>query len=410
MTHWNQYRFVEGGICVTNGFEAAGIHCGILDNSAKMDLALVRAPKPCRIAACYTRNKLKGSAVVFNKRNLTENLAQAIVVNSGNANTGNIDGEQKARQMCELTAQALNLPSSQVIISSTGVIGVPLPIEPIAAHLEELAQKLSRDGHTDAATAIQTTDTVIKEVAVEFQIDGKTCHIGGMAKGSGMIHPNMATMLCFLSTDVDIEQPFLQQALSYVTDRTFNMVSIDGDTSTNDMVAILSSGSAGNPTINDQNGAYQIFVNALYAVLREVARKLAADGEGSTKLIECTVTHAASEKLAQSVAKSIITSNLFKAAVFGEDANWGRILCAIGYAEGDFDINKISVKLAAKTKDVLVCKNGRGVDFSEDQLNFILRGDEVRVLVNMHDGDAEATAWGCDLTYDYVKINGEYRT
>lgn len=409
-THFNKYKEVPGGICVVDGFTAAGIHCGIRKNKSKKDLALIYSDKPCATAAVYTQNKVKGAPIAVNKRHLVDGISQAIICNSGNANTCNADGEEKAEQMAQLTGKALGLKPEDVIVCSTGVIGLVLPIEPIADHIDEIAAKLSKDGNTDAANAIMTTDTIEKEVSIEFELGGKPCHIGGMAKGSGMIHPNMATMLSFLSTDVNIDQKLLKKALKFVVDHTFNMISIDGDTSTNDTVTLMSNCTAGNELIEQEDESYNTFTSALYVVMKKLCKMLAKDGEGATKLIECEVLNAKTEKIAQSVAKAVITSSLFKAAVFGADANWGRILCAIGYAEGDFDIDKVSVRIASKTKDTLVCKNGMGVDFSEEKAQFILFGDEIKIVVDMHDGEYGATAWGCDLTYDYVKINGEYRT
>lgn len=409
-THFEEYKVIDGGICAAEGFSAAGIHCGIRKNKNKLDLAMVYSDVPCKAAGFYTQNKVKGAPIAIDKKNLANGIAQGIIVNSGNANTCNIDGEEKAEAMCALAAKAMKISTDDMIVSSTGVIGEVLPIEPIQEHIYDLAKKLSSKGHTDAACAIMTTDTSPKEFAISFKIGDVDCVIGGMAKGSGMIHPNMATMLCFLSSNINVSVEMLQKALKYVTDRTFNMISVDGDTSTNDTVTLMCNAKAGNPEITCEDETYETFVSALYVVLRKLSRDLAADGEGATKLIECTVKNAPTEHIAQSIAKSVITSTLFKSAIFGQDANWGRILCAIGYAEGDFDINKISVKLASKTKSVLVCKNGRGVDFSEDQANFILTGDEVRVIINMHDGENSAMAWGCDMTYEYVKINAEYRS
>jgi glutamate N-acetyltransferase / amino-acid N-acetyltransferase len=408
--HFNKYKEVPGGICVVDGFTAAGIHCGIRKNKSKKDLALIYSDKPCVTAAVYTQNKVKGAPIAVNKRHLVDGISQAIICNSGNANTCNADGEEKAEQMAQITGKALGLKPEDVIVCSTGVIGLVLPIESIADHIDEIAAKLSKDGNTDAANAIMTTDTIEKEVSIEFELGGKPCHIGGMAKGSGMIHPNMATMLSFLSTDVNIDQKLLKKALKFVVDHTFNMISIDGDTSTNDTVTLMSNCTAGNELIEQEDESYNTFTSALYVVMEKLCKMLAKDGEGATKLIECEVLNAKTEKIAQSVAKAVITSSLFKAAVFGADANWGRILCAIGYAEGDFDIDKVSVRIASKTKDTLVCKNGMGVDFSEEKAQFILFGDEIKIVVDMHDGEYSATAWGCDLTYDYVKINGEYRT
>ena len=405
------FDFVEKGICAPKGFQASGVHCGIRKNKSKKDLALIYSDVLCNAAAVYTLNKVKGAPIAVTKENLKNGKAQAVIINSGNANTCNADGEEKARMMCDLTAAALKIDSKDVIVGSTGVIGQVLPIEPIQEHMAELAEALSCDGSADAADAILTTDTVRKELAVEFTLGGKTCHIGGIAKGSGMIHPNMATMLCFMTTDVAIDQELLQQTLSAVVDETFNMVSIDGDTSTNDTCAIMASGLAGNQEIvSADTEEYKVFADALYVILMNLSRQIAGDGEGATKLLECTVNGAVDLKNAKIVAKSVITSNLFKCAMFGEDANWGRILCAIGYSEADLDIHGVEVILASKAGKITVCENGAGVDFSEEKASSILKEDEIKIIVNLKDGDAKAVAWGCDLTYDYVKINGDYRT
>ncbi len=405
------FDFVEKGICAPKGFQASGVHCGIRKNKSKKDLALIYSDVLCNAAAVYTLNKVKGAPIAVTKENLKNGKAQAVIINSGNANTCNADGEEKARMMCVLTAAALKIDSKDVIVGSTGVIGQVLPIEPIQEHMAELAEALSCDGSVDAADAILTTDTVRKELAVEFTLGGKTCHIGGIAKGSGMIHPNMATMLCFMTTDVAIDQELLQQTLSAVVDETFNMVSIDGDTSTNDTCAIMASGLAGNQEIvSADTEEYKVFADALYVILMNLSRQIAGDGEGATKLLECTVNGAVDLKNAKIVAKSVITSNLFKCAMFGEDANWGRVLCAIGYSEADLDIHGVEVILASKAGKITVCENGAGVDFSEEKASSILKEDEIKIIVNLKDGDAKAVAWGCDLTYDYVKINGDYRT
>lgn len=410
--NWDFHDFLpaDGGVCAADGFTAGGIRCGIRPNHTKYDLAMIYSDCECTAAAVYTQNKVFGAPIQVTRAHLSSGQARAVIVNSGNANTGNPDGVEKAEAMCRLAAEQLHISPDQVIVASTGVIGQVLAIEPIADHIGELAAKLSKDGGADAAAAIMTTDTRKKEIAVRFRLGGKECVIGGMAKGSGMIHPNMATMLCFLTTDAAISAEMLDKALHMANEKSFNMVSIDGDTSTNDMVCIMASGCAGNSRIETENEDFATFTGTLFAVMRNLAKMVAADGEGATKLIECTVSHAPSEKIAKDVAKSVITSSLVKTAIFGADANWGRILCAIGYAEGNFDIHKIDIRLASKTKNVLVCKNGVGVDFSEEQANIILWGDEVKILVDMRDGECEATAWGCDLTYDYVKINGDYRT
>lgn len=404
------FDFVDGGICAPAGFQAAGIHCGIRKNKDKRDLALIYSEDICTAAAIYTQNKVKGAPIAVTKKNIKNGKAQAIIVNSGNANTCNADGEQKAQMMCDLTAKALGINQQDVIVASTGVIGQVLDIEPIQDGMPQLVSELSDGGSNNAAEAIMTTDTVKKEIAVEFHMGDAICKIAGIAKGSGMIHPNMATMLCFITTDVAIEAELLQSALKKVADDTFNMVSIDGDTSTNDMACVLASGKAGNPLIDKQDTDYEIFINALYVVLMNLSREIAADGEGATKLLECHVTGADDEQTAKKVAKSVITSSLFKSAMFGADANWGRILCAIGYADAEFNIDEVSVQLASAKGCIRVCEYGAGVDFSEETAKEILLEDEIKIIVSLGKGKYSAVAWGCDLTYDYVKINGDYRT
>ncbi len=409
--NYKGFEACEGGVCAAKGFKASGIHCGIRKNKDKKDLALIYSEKICSAAAVYTQNKVKGAPLIVTKRNLENGKAQAVICNSGNANTCNADGEQKAITMCKLTASALGIKASDVVVASTGVIGQILPIEPIADNMNKLAKALCENGNLDAAEAIMTTDTVKKEFAVEFKLGDTVCKLGGMAKGSGMIHPNMATMLCFLTTDVDISDKLLAKALKAVVDDTFNMVSVDGDTSTNDNCVILASGLSGNKHISEPDSEdYKTFVNALYVVLMNLSRMIAADGEGATKLLECVVTGACDVKNAKTVAKSVITSSLFKCAMFGKDANWGRILCAIGYSEAKLNINGVEVILSSKAGSVQVCKDGFGVEFSEEKALKILSEDEIKIIVNLSDGDAKAVAWGCDLTYDYVKINGDYRT
>lgn len=406
-----ELKKINGGICAPLGFTAAGVHCGIKPNNPKKDLALIYSRVPCKAAAVYTTNKVKGAPITVTKAHLENGYAQAVIVNSGNANTCNADGVQKAEQMCDLAAKALGISSEDVIVASTGVIGQTLPIEPIASHAQELADALSADGSKDAAQAIMTTDTRIKEIAVEFSVDGTTCHVAGISKGSGMIHPNMATMLGFLTTDVKIKKSLLKQALSDVVKDTFNMVSVDGDTSTNDMVSIMASGLAENEKIKEQDSkGYQAFYQALMEVCTYLARIMAKDGEGATKLIECKVHGAQSEEQAKIVAKSIVMSNLTKAAVFGADANWGRVLCAIGYAQTDVDVQKVDVTFCSKAGEIPVCKNGAGIAFDEELAKKILLEDEIVIDVNLNSGTYKKTAYGCDLTYDYVKINGDYRT
>ncbi|MDE5854875.1 MAG: bifunctional glutamate N-acetyltransferase/amino-acid acetyltransferase ArgJ [Ruminococcus sp.] len=422
-------KFIDGGVCASKGFRANGIQCGLAHkpltdtekNSAesnnalpsakkKNDLALIVADKDCTAAAVYTTNKVKGAPIIVTKKHLENGIARAVIVNSVNANTCNPDGIEKANKMCELTANQLSIDVNDVIVASTGVIGQILPIEPIANGMQELADGLACDGNKRALEAIMTTDTKPKEIALEFKAGGKTCTIGGMLKGSGMIHPNMATTLTFITTDTDISAELLQRALSDTVKVTLNRASVDGDTSTNDMVCVMASGSAGNKPITHENEDFEAFENALYNIMMNLARMMAGDGEGATKLIECVVSGAETEKIAETVAKSVITSSLFKTAMFGEDANWGRILCAIGYADADFDVNKVDVKISSKNGCIHVCENGAGVDFSEETAKKVLSEDEIQIIISLGNGAGSAVAWGCDLTYDYVKINGDYRS
>ena len=405
-----QIQQLAGSICAPQGFLAGGIHCGIRKNVNKKDLALIYSTTLCNAAAVYTQNKVFGAPIVVTRKNIADGTAKAVICNSGNANTCNADGIIKAESMCKMLANALNINEQDVIIASTGVIGQPLNLEPIEKGIAALAGTLSSEGAHDAAEAIMTTDLAAKECAVCLPIGGKTVCIGGIAKGSGMIHPNMATMLCFLTTDAAISVPMLQTALKKSVQSTFNMLSIDRDTSTNDMASIMANGLAGNLPIEGPGEALDLFIAALTFVLTDLTRKIAADGEGATKLLECSVTGAPDESTAKIVAKSVITSNLVKAAMFGEDANWGRILCAIGYADADFSIDTIDVSLSSPAGKLQVCKNGFGVDFSEETASLLLAEKEISMLVDMNQGNASATAWGCDLTYDYVKINGDYRT
>ncbi len=412
MEQFEGYQYVDGGVCAAKGFQANGLNCGLNSDKNKNDLALVVSDAMCNAAAVYTTNKVKGAPILVTKRHLeaTGGKAKAVIANSKNANTCNADGEEKARRMAELAAAQLNIAPEEVIVASTGVIGQILPIEPIASHIEALAKGLSYDGNDKATNAIMTTDTVPKQVAVTFDMDGITCTLGGMAKGSGMIHPNMATTLNFVTTDVAISTALMQKALSEVTKITYNCLSIDGDTSTNDMVCVMANGLAGNNEITEENASYESFKQALYIVMMNMTKMLAKDGEGATKLIECTVSEARDLDTAITVAKSVIRSPLFKCAIFGEDANWGRILCAVGYAEAEFDINLVDVDLASAKGVLPVCRNGAGVEFSEDFAKVVLAEDEIMVNISLHEGDVTAKAWGCDLTYDYVKINGDYRS
>ena len=403
-------RVIEGGVCAAKGFTANGVHCGIRKNHSKKDLALIYSAAPASAAAVYTTNLVKGAPLTVTKNHIANGIAQAVICNSGNANTCNANGIEIAEAMSALVARELNMESSDVIVASTGVIGQPLSIDPIAAAIGTLAQGLSMDGGKAAAEAIMTTDTVMKEVAVEFQVDGKICHIGGIAKGSGMIHPNMATMLVFLTTDCAISPEMLQKALSGDIANTFNMISIDGDTSTNDMVTVLANGLAGNHEIIAEGEAFNTFMKALNTVTIALCRKIAGDGEGATKLLECKVTGAADLATAKTVAKSVICSSLLKAAMFGADANWGRVLCAIGYSGAQVDVNKVDVAFRSAAGTVEVCKNGAGIPFSEEIAKQVLLEKEIEILVELNSGEDASTAWGCDLTYDYVKINGDYRT
>lgn len=403
-------NIIEGGVCAAKGFSASGIHCGIRKNKNKRDLALISSSVSANAAAVYTTNLVKGAPLIVTKRNISDGKARAIICNSGNANTCNADGEEIAETMCCELSNAMGIRAEDVIVASTGVIGQPLNIEPIKNGIPSLVASLSDNGSRLAAEGIMTTDTVVKEIAVEFEIGGKTCRIGGIAKGSGMIHPNMATMLVFITTDASISSQMLSKALRTDIASTFNMVSVDGDTSTNDMVCVMANGLAGNEEIASESEDYKTFMKALNTVTVYLCRKIASDGEGATKLLECRATGAQDILTARKVAKSVICSSLLKAAMFGSDANWGRVLCAIGYSGADVDISSVGVSFASKKGSIEVCKNGAGVEFSEEKAKEILLEDEIEISVTLGDGQYEATAWGCDLTYDYVKINGDYRT
>ena len=407
------FKVVDGGECAAKGFKASGLYCGIKENPTKKnDIALIVSDVMCNAAGVYTSNKVKGAPVIVTKKNLAASggKAKAVIVNSKNANTCNADGEAKADAMCRLVSDALGIKQEEVIVASTGVIGQILPLEPIEKAVPQLVEKLAYDGNVEAATAIMTTDTVKKEYAVEFEIGGKLCHLGGMAKGSGMIHPNMATTLNFITTDCAVSAPMLQKALSEIVKITYNCLSVDGDQSTNDTCMLMSNGLAENPEINAEGADFDTFKGALYQVMANLTRMLAKDGEGATKLLTCICSSAPDLDTAIIVAKSVIRSPLFKCAMFGADANWGRVLCAIGYAEAEFDINKVAVDLGSKAGRIAVCRNGAGVDFSEDEAKKILTEDEIEIYIELNQGEAKATAWGCDLTYDYVKINGDYRS
>lgn len=404
------FKDIAGGVCAPLGFQASGIHCGIRKNKSKKDLALIVSDVMSHCASTYTQNKVKGAPIYVTQQHLQNHEAKAIICNSGNANTCNPNGIEIANEMCELCGQALNIDADDIVVASTGVIGQPLSIEPIEKHMTQLVDALSTSGSSDACEGIMTTDTVKKEYAVAFEIGNTTCHIGAIAKGSGMIHPNMATMLAFVTSDVSISKEMLNEVIHEVVNDTFNMVSVDGDTSTNDMLTLMCNGLAKNPEITQKDENYQSFKEALMYVCTCLSRDIAKDGEGATKLLTCKVLHGQSVKDAKVVAKSVITSSLFKAAMFGEDANWGRILCAIGYSDAQYDITKIDVDLQSTKGTIRVCENGGGYPFSEEKAAQILSQDEIEIIIDLHDGEFDAVAWGCDLTYDYVKINGDYRT
>ncbi len=405
--------FIPGGVTAAQGFRAAGEYLGIRKNRAKKDVALIVSDRRAAAAACYTQNLVQGAPLIVTRQNLADGYAQAVICNSGNANTCNANGIEIAQGMCDLVQQHLGIPSQDVIVASTGVIGQVMSLAPFESGMEKLAAGLAAtpQGGLAAAQAIMTTDTVEKEVAVSFTLGGSRCVLGGMAKGSGMICPNMATMLCFLTTDGAIAPALLQQALCAVVGDSFNMLSVDGDTSTNDMVSVIANGAAGNDLVTDAGSAdYARFLAALQAVCENLCRRMAKDGEGATKLLTCHVSGAADKATAKVCAKSVVQSSLVKAALFGADANWGRVLCALGYCGAALTVDAIDVDFASKAGSLAVCRSGAGIPFSEEEGKRILREDEIDINVQLHSGDFSATAWGCDLTYDYVKINGDYRT
>ena len=405
------FKFIDGSVTSPKGFTANGVCAGVkAGNTTKRDLAMIYCERPCSAAAIFTKNIVKSDTIYVTQKHLENGIAQAVIVNSGNANACNPDGTEKAEAMCKLAADALGIDENDVIVASTGVIGQALPIEPIKKGVEDLKGTLSKDGGTNAAEAIMTTDTVKKQWALELELDGKTVTIGGIAKASGMIHINMGTTLSFVTTDAAISSEMLKSALVEAADVSYNMVSVDGDTSTNDTLAIMASGLAGNTEITEKNAEYRTFTEALTAAFKAVAKKLAADGEGATKLVICKVEGAKDDKNAKTIAKSIICSSLVKAAMFGADANCGRILCAIGYSGAEVDVKKIDVSYKSAKGEILVCKDGCGLAFDEDKAKEILLENEIDILVALGDGNSSAEAYGCDLTYDYVKINGDYRT
>ena len=403
-------KVIAGGVTAAKGFTAGGVHCGIRKSRAKRDLGLIYSEVPASAAAVYTTNLVKGAPLLVTKAHLADGIAQACIINSGNANTCNANGVEIAEETSSLLAAELGIKAEDIVVASTGVIGQPMTIEPFAAGMKPLVADLSKDGSARAAEAIMTTDTVKKEVAVTFTLGGKEVTIGGIAKGSGMIHPNMATMLVFLTTDCAISAAMLQKALSTDIQSTFNMVSVDGDTSTNDMVVVLANGLAGNAMIEAEGEDFTLFMKALNSVTVAICKALAADGEGATKFLECSVTGAKTLADARKAAKSVICSSLVKAAMFGSDANWGRVLCAIGYSGAEVDVTKVDVSFVSKAGSILVCKDGASVDFSEEDAKTILSEKEITIALTLHDGEASSVAWGSDLTYDYVRINGDYRT
>ncbi|MDE6723999.1 MAG: bifunctional glutamate N-acetyltransferase/amino-acid acetyltransferase ArgJ [Ruminiclostridium sp.] len=406
----SKIKFIDGGVCAAKGFKAAGINAHIKANSQKNDMAIIFCDRVCNAAALYTTNKVKGAPIAVTKKHLENGRAQAVIVNSGNANTCNANGIEIAEGACEFTAKALNINVDDVIVASTGVIGQPMSLEPFERCIPILSEKLSENGYNDACNAIMTTDTRQKQFAVEIEIDGKICHLGGMSKGSGMINPNMATMLAFITTDIAISSEMLYQALKQVNAITYSMVSVDGDTSTNDTLVVMSSAYAGNKEITEDGEDFDKFICALYAVMLNFARETARDGEGASKLIECAVKNAHNEETAKAVALSVIKSPLLKAAISAADANWGRVMCALGYSDAEFDVNKVSVDFASRAGRIRVCENGVGYEFSEDEAFKILSEDEIEIIIDLNEGEDCAVAWGCDLTYDYVKINAEYRS
>lgn len=404
-------KYIDGGVTAPNGFLASGIHCGLKKSNLKKDLALIYSEVPAAAAGMYTKNKVKGAPIYITKEHLTNKKAQAIIINSGNANTCNgNDGLEKAKKMTTLQAKELNLKADDVLVASTGVIGVPLNIDAIKNGIPLLTEKLSKDGFDDASSAIMTTDTFKKQLALEFYVADKKITIGAMAKGSGMIEPNMGTMLSFITTDLSISPELLNEALQTIVKVTYNRVSVDGDTSTNDMVLMLANGLAENPTITEKDENYNAFVEALSSLNTIMAKNIAKDGEGATKLLECQIIGAANEQDAVVLGKSVINSSLVKTAMFGSDANWGRILCALGYTNIDFDPEKVDVSFESSAGSIDVCKAGSPLAFDEDKAKEVLSQKEIIIKVNLFLGNHSAYTWGCDLSYEYVKINGDYRS
>ena len=401
-------KIIDGGVCAAKGFKAGAIRCGIRKSQTKKDLAMILSDCECSAAAVYTTNRVKAAPILLTMDNLSNGKARAVIVNSGNANACAPFGIENARREAMAAARALHVAMEDVVVASTGVIGQTLSVECIEEHAGSMEMKFGNS--MAAAEAIMTTDTKVKTIAVEFEADGKTCHIGGICKGSGMIHPNMGTMLSFITTDCAISSEMLDKALKADVKKTFNRVTVDGDTSTNDMCCILANGMAGNLPVEQEGPDYDAFCAALHMVTEDLARKIAADGEGASKLMTCTVSGALDEDTAEQLCKSICSSSLVKAAIFGSDANWGRVLCAMGYSGAAFNTEEVTVEFASKAGTVTVCEKGRGLDFNEELAKEILDQEEVEINVTLQEGSGNVTCWGCDLTYDYVKINGDYRT
>ena len=401
-------KIIDGGVCAAKGFKAGAIRCGIRKSQTKKDLAMILSDCECSATAVYTTNRVKAAPILLTMENLSNGKARAVIVNSGNANACATFGIENARREAMAAARALHVAMEDVVVASTGVIGQTLSVECIEEHAGSMEMKYGNS--MAAAEAIMTTDTKVKTIAVEFEADGKTCHIGGICKGSGMIHPNMGTMLSFITTDCAISSEMLDKALKADVKKTFNRVTVDGDTSTNDMCCILANGMAGNLPVEQEGPDYDAFCAALHMVTEDLARKIAADGEGASKLMTCTVSGALDEDTAEQLCKSICSSSLVKAAIFGSDANWGRVLCAMGYSGAAFNTEEVTVEFASKAGTVTVCEKGRGLDFNEELAKEILDQEEVEINVTLQEGSGNVTCWGCDLTYDYVKINGDYRT
>jgi glutamate N-acetyltransferase/amino-acid N-acetyltransferase len=419
-------KIISGGVTAAQGFRAAGIRCGVKTGhgdgnqplvssmkdylTGKKDVAMILSDVECAAAAVYTLNRVKAAPIYVTMEHLEDGVCRGIIANSGNANACAPQSHENAARMCEAAAAATGLKATDFAVASTGVIGQTLNIAAIEAGLPTLVEQLSEDGSDAAGDAIMTTDTARKNVAVQFTLGGKTVKLGGIAKGSGMIHPNMGTMLCFLTTDASISPDMLKSALDEVIPRTFNRVTVDGDTSTNDMCVLLANGLAGNTMIEWKDDDYTVFVKALREVCETLAKAIAADGEGATRLLTCTVEGARSEDVAERLAKAVVGSNLVKAAMFGADANWGRVLCAMGYSKAPFRPEHVDVSFASVLGEIAVCKGGVPLDFDEERASGILSQDDVTILIHVNEGEHSATCWGCDLTYEYVKINGDYRS